>query len=125
MGLVSAGVAWTLELTAAVSKGTGRPARATARRVAALACLTGIAAIVMLAVPLLVAASVPMLLAVGTAQVQSVFVAAFATIGYVARDAVAWPLVVAIGVPELVGVVVRWKVAQSVDVELLTACWPH
>jgi uncharacterized membrane protein YfcA len=73
-----------------------------------------------LAVPLLVAAGVPMLLAVGTAQAQSIFVAAFATVGYVARDAVSWPLAVAIGVPELIGVVLGWRVAQSVDAERLT-----
>ncbi|MFC7165735.1 TSUP family transporter [Halospeciosus flavus] len=66
------------------------------------------------------AVGVPMLVAVGVAQVQSIFVAAFATVGYVARDAVSWPLAVAIGVPELVGVVVGWKVAQSVDAERLT-----
>ncbi len=73
-----------------------------------------------LAVPMLVAVGVPMLVAVGIAQVQSIFVAAFATIGYVARDAVSWPLAVAIGIPELLGVVAGWKIAQSVDSERLT-----
>ncbi|MFC4548828.1 MULTISPECIES: sulfite exporter TauE/SafE family protein [Halorussus] len=73
-----------------------------------------------LAVPILVVAGVPMLLAVGTAQVQSIFIATFATFGYVVRDAVAWPLVAVIGIPELVGVVIGWRVAQSVDAELLT-----
>ena len=74
-----------------------------------------------LAVPLLVAVGVPMLVAIGVAQVQSVFVAAFATVGYLARDAVSWPLVVAVGVPQLVGVVVGWRVAQRVDERRLTA----
>lgn len=73
-----------------------------------------------LAVPLLVATGVPMLLAVGTAQVQSIFIAAFATFGYVIRDAVSWPLAIAIVVPELIGVVIGWKVAQLVDAKLLT-----
>lgn len=73
-----------------------------------------------LAVPILVATGVPMLLAVGTAQVQSIFIAAFATFGYVVRDAISWPLAVAIGVPELVGVVIGWRAAQAVDAELLT-----
>lgn len=73
-----------------------------------------------LAVPLLVAIGVPMLVAIGVAQVQSVFVAAFATVGYVARDAVSWPLAVAVGVPQLVGVVVGWRVAQRVDERRLT-----
>ncbi len=73
-----------------------------------------------LAVPLLVASGVPMLLAVGVAQAQSIFVAGFATVGYVVRGAVDWSLAVAIGVPELVGVVVGWRVAQSVDSDHLT-----
>jgi len=45
-----------------------------------------------LAVPLLVAAGLPMLLAVGIAQAQSIFVAAFATVGYTVQGAIAWPL---------------------------------
>ena len=73
-----------------------------------------------LAVPMLVAVGVPMVFAVAVAQVQSIFVAGFATAGYVVRDAVSWPLALVIGVPELVGVVVGWKVAQSVDADRLT-----
>lgn len=73
-----------------------------------------------LAVPLLVAFGFPLLPAIAVAQVQSVFIAAFATAGYVVRDAVSWPLAVAIGVPELVGVVIGWQVAQTVDTKLLT-----
>lgn len=73
-----------------------------------------------LAVPLLVAIGVPMLIAVGVAQVQSVFVAAFATAGYLAQNAVSWPLAVAIGIPELLGVVAGWKIAQSIDSKILT-----
>lgn len=72
-----------------------------------------------LAVPILVATGVPMLLAIATAQVQSVCIAAFATFGYVVRGAVSWPLAVAVAVPELVGVVVGWKVARAVDAALL------
>lgn len=68
-----------------------------------------------IAVPLLVAAGIPMLLAVALAQVQSVFLAAGATAGYVAQGAVSWPLVVLVGVPELVGVVAGWRLAQHAD----------
>jgi hypothetical protein len=68
-----------------------------------------------LAVPLLVASGVPLLAAVGAAQVQSVFIAAFATAGYLVRDAVSLELAVLVGVPELVGVVVGWRVAHVVD----------
>lgn len=68
-----------------------------------------------IAVPLLVAAGMPILLAVALAQVQSVFLAAGATAGYVAQGAVSWPLAVLVGVPELVGVVAGWRVAQHSD----------
>lgn len=67
------------------------------------------------AVPLLVAAGVPMLVAVAVAQVQSVFVAGFATAGYLVRGTVSFPLAVAIGVPQLVGVVAGWRLAQASD----------
>jgi len=73
-----------------------------------------------LAVPLLVAVGMPLLLAVGIAQVQSVFIALFTTVGYLTQGAVSWPLALAIGVPELVGVVAGWYVAQSVDSARLT-----
>lgn len=68
-----------------------------------------------IAVPLLVAAGIPMLLAVALAQVQSVFLAAGATAGYVAQGSVSWPLAVLVGVPELVGVVAGWRFAQHID----------
>lgn len=68
-----------------------------------------------LAVPALVLVGVPMLLAVGVAQVQSIFIAAFATAGYALQGAVLLPLAVVVGVPLLLGVVVGWKVAHVVD----------
>jgi uncharacterized membrane protein YfcA len=67
------------------------------------------------AVPLLVLADVPMLVAVAAAQVQSIFIAAFATAGYVFRGAVSAELAVLIGTPMLGGVVAGWKVAHHVD----------
>ncbi|MFD1514026.1 sulfite exporter TauE/SafE family protein [Halomarina rubra] len=73
-----------------------------------------------LAVPLLVVVGMPLLLAVGIAQVQSVFIALFTTVGYVTQGAVSWPLALVVGVPELLGVVAGWYVAQSVDSERLT-----
>jgi uncharacterized membrane protein YfcA len=72
-----------------------------------------------LGVPILVATGLPMLLALAAAQVQSVFIAGFATVGYAARGAVAWPLVLALGVPELVGILVGWKAARVVDADRL------
>ncbi|AGB39163.1 sulfite exporter TauE/SafE family protein [Natronococcus occultus] len=68
-----------------------------------------------LAVPALVLVGVPMLLAVAVAQVQSIFIAAFATAGYAAQGDVLLPLAVVVGTPLLLGVVVGWKVAHVVD----------
>lgn len=67
------------------------------------------------AVPILVVLGVPMLIAVAVAQVQSVFISAFATVGYLAVDAVSLPLALLIGLPQLVGVVLGWQVAHRVD----------
>lgn len=73
-----------------------------------------------LAVPLLVVAGVPMLPALAVAQVQSVFVAASATAGYLLRGTVSPALVALVGVPELCGVVVGWRLAHRVDERRLT-----
>lgn len=67
-----------------------------------------------IAVPLLVMAGMPFLLAVGVAQVQSIFIALFATAGYAAQGAVSIPLAILVGVPQLVGVVAGWHIAHSV-----------
>lgn len=68
-----------------------------------------------LAVPALVVLGVPMLVAVAVAQVQSVFLAAFATVGYAVHGAVLWPLALLVGIPELLGVVIGWKVAHRIE----------
>lgn len=68
-----------------------------------------------IAVPVLVVLDVPLLVAVAAAQVQSVFIAGFATAGYLARDAVSLPLAVLVGIPQLIGVVAGWRVAHAVD----------
>jgi len=72
-----------------------------------------------LAVPLLVALGAPMVPAVAVAQVQSIFIAGFATFGYLLRDAVSVELVILIGVPELIGVVLGWQVAHRVSARRL------
>lgn len=68
-----------------------------------------------LADPLLVLLGVDMLKAVAAAQLQSVFVSGFATLGYASVGAVSLPLVVLVGVPELIGVFIGWCVAHRVD----------
>ncbi|MDJ1433186.1 sulfite exporter TauE/SafE family protein [Halostagnicola sp. A-GB9-2] len=72
-----------------------------------------------LAVPALVVIGVPMLLAVGVAQVQSIFIAVFATSGYLSYGAVSLPFVILVGVPQLIGVVVGWRIAHRTDPERL------
>lgn len=68
-----------------------------------------------IAVPVLVVLGVSMLDALAAAQVQSVFLSTAAATTYVTQGAVSIPLAVAVGVPELVGVVVGWRVAHYVE----------
>jgi len=53
--------------------------------------------------------------ALAAAQLQSVAIAGTATAGYFAQDAVSVPLLVLVGVPELVGILAGWKIARIVD----------
>ncbi|NHN48092.1 sulfite exporter TauE/SafE family protein [Halostella sp. JP-L12] len=68
-----------------------------------------------IAVPALVLVGIPMLLAVAVAQVQSIFIAVFATTGYLTQGNVSVPVAVLVGIPLLVGVVAGWKVAHLID----------
>lgn len=68
-----------------------------------------------LAVPALVVVGVPMLYAIAIAQVQSVFIAVFASLGYVAQGTVSLPLAALVGIPLVVGVVAGWRVAHRID----------
>lgn len=68
-----------------------------------------------IAVPALVLLGVPMLPALAVAQVQSVFIAAFAASGYFIQGNVLFPLATLVGIPLLVGVVVGWKIAHLVN----------
>lgn len=68
-----------------------------------------------LAVPALVLLGVPMLVAVAVAQVQSIFIAGFATTGYLLQDSVSLPLAVLVGIPLLAGVITGWKLAHHID----------
>ncbi|MFF9351937.1 sulfite exporter TauE/SafE family protein [Streptomyces sp. NPDC014734] len=73
----------------------------------------------MLSVPLLVVCGVPVLSALAAAQAQSVVIASVGTVGYVLTDAVDWPLVLIVGVPELAGVLIGWKIAHAVPARQL------
>lgn len=68
-----------------------------------------------LVVPALVLIGIPMLLAVAVAQVQSIFIATFATAGYALQGNVSLPLAAVVGVPLLVGVGIGWRIAHVID----------
>lgn len=64
---------------------------------------------------MLVVLGVGMLSAVAVAQVQSVFIATFATAGYALNGAVSLPLALLVGLPQLVGAFLGWRVTRVVD----------
>lgn len=67
----------------------------------------------LLTVPLLVAAGTPILSALAAAQVQSVIVAGVGTLTYAVHGSIDWRLALVVGLPELVGVLIGWKIAQA------------
>lgn len=69
----------------------------------------------MLTVPLLMAFGAEPLPALAAAQVQSVVIASVGTAGYLFHGDVSWGLAFLVGLPELVGVVIGWKLARSVS----------
>jgi uncharacterized membrane protein YfcA len=73
----------------------------------------------MLAVPLLAAAGLPMLRALAAAQAQSVVIASVGTVGYLTRGAIDWPLALVVGLPELAGVLLGWRIAHAVAPRVL------
>lgn len=73
----------------------------------------------MLSVPLLVICGLPLLPALAAAQAQSVVIASLGTVGYVVHGSVDWALAALVGIPELAGVLIGWKIAHAVPVRKL------
>lgn len=73
----------------------------------------------MLSVPLLVICGLPLLPALAAAQAQSVVIASVGTLGYLVHGSIDWALAAVVGVPELAGVVIGWKIAHAVPVRKL------
>lgn len=73
----------------------------------------------MLAVPLLAAVGLPVLRSLACAQAQSVVIAMVGTAGYLVHGTIDWPLAVLIGLPELAGVLVGWKIAHALPTRAL------
>ncbi|AWV89735.1 sulfite exporter TauE/SafE family protein [Bradymonas sediminis] len=72
-----------------------------------------------LAVPIMVVLGVPMLVGVALAQVQSIFIAAFATVGFAIHGAIDWSLALLVGVPLLIGTVAGWYLARRINPDRL------
>jgi hypothetical protein len=68
----------------------------------------------LLSVPLLVTAGLPLLAALGSAQVQSIVIASAGAIAYLARGEISWRLAGAVLVPQLIGVMIGWRIARRV-----------
>lgn len=73
----------------------------------------------MLAVPLLAAAGLPVLESLACAQAQSVVIATVGTLGYLVHGTIDWPLAALVGLPELAGVLVGWKIARALPTRAL------
>lgn len=86
--------------------------------VALVAGLVGIGG-PMLAVPILVSIGVPVLEALAAAQLQSIILAGVGTIGYAAAGSIDWPLALLVGIPELAGVLIGWKLARALPPRVL------
>lgn len=72
-----------------------------------------------LAVPALVLIGVPMLYGVAVAQVQSVFIATFAAVGFLSQGTISPTLAAIVGIPLVAGVVVGWGVAHRINPDRL------
>lgn len=68
----------------------------------------------MLSVPLLIVCGLPVLSALAAAQAQSVVIAVIGTIGFAVHGSVDWALAVVVGLPELAGVLIGWRIAHAV-----------
>jgi uncharacterized membrane protein YfcA len=73
----------------------------------------------MLTVPLLVALGVPVLESLASAQAQSIVIAGMGTLGYLAHGTINWPLAALVGIPELAGVLLGWKIAHALPTRSL------
>ncbi|MDV3128610.1 sulfite exporter TauE/SafE family protein [Mycobacterium sp. 21AC1] len=66
----------------------------------------------MLTVPLLIALGTPILESLAAAQAQSIVIATVGAVGYLAHGAIDWSLAAVVGIPELAGVLLGWKIAH-------------
>ncbi|MFJ8394957.1 sulfite exporter TauE/SafE family protein [Streptomyces sp. NPDC094144] len=116
---------WLRERRTATSQAADGPVRVPLARTIAVGGTVAVAAGLfglggpMLSVPLLVVCGLPVLSALAAAQAQSVVIASVGTLGYVQHGSIDWTLAAVVGVPELVGVLVGWRIARSVPARRL------
>ena len=116
-----AGLVWYREYHPSTASRTHPPATWVLPLGLVVAVASGIVGIggPMLSVPLLVAIGLPVLESLAAAQVQSIVIAGVGTVGYVLSDAVNWPLAALVGIPELAGVLLGWKIARALPTRRL------
>lgn len=87
----------------------------------AVAAASGIVGIggPMLTVPLLIGLGTPVLEALASAQAQSIVIAGVGTVGYLVHGSIDWGLAALVGIPELAGVLIGWKIAQALPTRAL------
>lgn len=73
----------------------------------------------MLTVPLLAALGLPVLQSLACAQAQSIVIATVGSLGYLLHGSIDWPLAALVGLPELAGVLVGWKIAHALPTRAL------
>lgn len=87
-------------------------------------CVSALSGIVgiggpMLTVPLLAAAGRPVLSSIACAQAQSIVIATVGTVGYLSHGTINWQLAAVVGIPELAGVLIGWKIAHALPTRTL------
>jgi uncharacterized protein len=75
----------------------------------------------MLTVPLLIALGTPVLESLAASQVQSIVIAGVGTVGYLAHGSIDWGLAAVVGIPELAGVLIGWRIARALPTRTLKA----
>jgi uncharacterized membrane protein YfcA len=106
---------WYREHRRPAETATAPPAPAIAALGLAVAAVSGAFGVggPMFTVPLMIALGMRVLESLAAAQVQSVVIACVGALGYLAAHAVDWPLVALVGIPELAGVLLGWKIAHA------------
>lgn len=111
----AAALVWYRERRPAASGSAHPPVLLVVGTGMAVAVLAGIVGIggPMLTVPLLVVLGVPLLESLAAAQAQSIVIACTGTVAYVSSDSVDWALAALVGIPELAGVLLGWRLAHK------------